>query len=63
MAPYFLNAQGATCAGMDPICTDVGANFTANTGTSSEAGNNYGCLFTQPNPSWYYFEWIFQHCC
>ena len=56
VAPYLLNAQGANCADMDPICTDVGANFTANTGTTSEAGNDYGCLSTQPNPSWYYFE-------
>jgi gliding motility-associated-like protein len=54
--PSILFAQGATCADMDPICTDVGASFTANTGTTSQAGNNYGCLSTQPNPSWYYFE-------
>ena len=54
--PSILFAQGATCADMDPICTDVGASFTANTGTTSEPGNNYGCLATQPNPSWYYFE-------
>lgn len=56
IAPAFVQAQGATCADMDPICTDVGANFTANTGTTAEAGNDYGCLATQPNPSWYYFE-------
>ena len=56
LAPYFASSQGATCADMDPICTDVGASFTANTGTTSEGGNNYGCLSTQPNPSWYYFE-------
>ncbi len=54
--PTILFSQGATCAAMDPICTDVGANFTANTGTTAEPGNNYGCLATQPNPSWYYFE-------
>ena len=48
--PSILFAQGATCADMDPICTDVGASFTANTGTTSEPGNNYGCLSTQPNP-------------
>ncbi len=56
LLPTILFSQGATCAGMDPICTDVGANFTANTGTTAEPGNNYGCLITQPNPSWYYFE-------
>lgn len=56
VAPSISRAQGVTCADMDPICTDVGATFTANTGTTSEAGNDYGCLITQPNPSWYYFE-------
>lgn len=56
MFPTILFSQGATCADMDPICTDVGASFTANTGTTSESGNDYGCLSTQPNPSWYYFE-------
>jgi len=54
--PTILLAQGSTCATMDPICTDVGASFTANTGTTAEPGNNYGCLITQPNPSWYYLE-------
>lgn len=48
--------QGATCAEMDPICTDVGAEFTAGVGTVAEPGNDYGCLFTYPNPSWYYLE-------
>ena len=56
LVPYLIYAQGADCASMDPICTDVGATFTANTGTTSEVGNDYGCLLTQPNPSWYYFE-------
>ena len=56
IAPFFGMSQGVNCADMDPICTDVGASFTANTGTTAEAGNDYGCLGTQPNPSWYYFE-------
>lgn len=49
-------SQGATCAQMQPICTQVGANFPASTNTASEAGNNYGCLGSQPNPAWYYLE-------
>lgn len=44
------------CDQMEPICTDAGLNFTAQTGVSIEPGNNYGCLFSQPNPTWYYFE-------
>jgi len=54
--PILAISQGTNCADMDPICTDVGAQFTANTGTTAEPGNDYGCLLTQPNPSWYYFE-------
>ena len=49
-------SQGSDCADMDPICTDSGVSFNAGTGTTAEAGNDYGCLLTQPNPSWYYFE-------
>ena len=53
---FFTFSQGSTCANMQPICTQVGANFPASTNTTSEAGNNYGCLGSQPNPAWYYFE-------
>ncbi|MCG8575218.1 MAG: gliding motility-associated C-terminal domain-containing protein [Flavobacteriales bacterium] len=48
--------QGPNCASMEPICTDEGASFTAGVGTVAEPGNDYGCLSTTPNPSWYYFE-------
>src|SRR5688500_5255323 len=41
---------------MEPICTDAGLSSTAQTGVSIEPGNDYGCLFSQPNPTWYYFE-------
>jgi gliding motility-associated-like protein len=53
---YTVFSQGSTCAQMQPICTQVGANFPASTNTTSEAGNNYGCLGSQPNPAWYYLE-------
>ena len=49
-----------TCAGMDPICTDDGLFFTASasggSATALDPGNNYGCLITSPNPTWYYLE-------
>ena len=46
-----------TCAQQQPICSGSAINFTAsNSGTSAEPGNNYGCLYTYPNPSWYYME-------
>jgi len=44
------------CDQMEPICTDAGLSFTAQTGVTIEPGNDYGCLFSQPNPTWYYFE-------
>ncbi len=56
LIPSIGLSQGATCAEMEPICTDDGAFFTATVGSFSEPGNDYGCLFTTPDPSWYYFE-------
>ena len=59
--PGFLFSQGGSdCATMEPICTDVGLTFTANSGvdeaSTTDPGNDYDCLITQPNPTWYYFE-------
>jgi gliding motility-associated-like protein len=51
---------GTNCTQMQPICTDAGVQFTANSGgpdvNVSEPGNDYGCLGYSPNASWYYFE-------
>ena len=51
---------GTDCSNLGPICTDVGLNFTANSGgtpaTTADPGNNYDCLFSSPNPSWYYLQ-------
>ncbi|MCB0477879.1 MAG: hypothetical protein KDC84_06935, partial [Crocinitomicaceae bacterium] len=48
------------CSEMTPICTDAGITFTANTGVDDadilDPGNNYDCLITQPNPTWFYLE-------
>lgn len=54
--PCSGGAGGSNCATMNPFCTSNTYCFTAQTGTTAEAGNNYGCLITQPNPTWYYFE-------
>ena len=44
----------------DPICSGSPIVFTAQSnGTAASVvnpGNNYNCLFTSPNPSWYYLE-------
>lgn len=49
-----------TCDVPDPICSGSPIVFTAQSnGTEADVvnpGNNYDCLFTSPNPSWYYLE-------
>ena len=49
-----------SCQTMQPICSDTPITFTAATGGSPAStvnpGNNYGCLFTSPNPTWFYLE-------
>ncbi|MBL7897075.1 MAG: T9SS type A sorting domain-containing protein, partial [Crocinitomicaceae bacterium] len=48
------------CGGMTPICSDTPVTFTASTGGTAASVanplNNYGCLFTSPNPTWYYLQ-------
>ncbi len=46
-----------TCSSMNPICSGSPNVFTAQAnGSTAASGPNYGCLITQPNPSWYYLE-------
>lgn len=46
-----------TCGDMDPICSGSPIAFTASSGGgSAPAGNDYDCLSTQPNPTWFYLE-------
>ena len=56
----FSQSGGTNCSGVEPICTDSGVQFTANSGgldaSVSEPTNDYNCLGSAPNPSWYYFE-------
>ncbi len=52
--------QSVNCGDMAPICTDDGLDFTAQSGVAAasvtDPTNNYGCLSTTPNPTWYYLE-------
>jgi len=52
--------QGADCNNLGPICTSNGLSFTAQTGVTdamtTNPGNDYDCLGSAPNPSWYYLE-------
>lgn len=45
------------CESAYPICAGSGYNYPAgvNTGTA-QTGPDYGCLFSQPNPAWYYLH-------
>lgn len=56
----FGQAGGLTCADAEPICSDAGFSFTANAGgpnaSTLDPGNDYGCLASTPNPSWYFLE-------
>lgn len=48
------------CGSMEPICTDNSLSFTGQSGGPDadvvDPGNNYGCLSTSPNPTWFFFE-------
>jgi gliding motility-associated-like protein len=52
--------QGTDCANMGPICTDAGLAFTAQSGVPAasvtDPTNDYGCLGSTPNPTWYFLE-------
>ena len=58
----FVHSQagGGDCSSLEPICTDVGVSFTAQSGlfdaSTINPGNNYDCLLSQPSPTWYYLE-------
>jgi hypothetical protein len=47
-------SQGSNCASATPFCGS--ATFPNNTSTSAQAGPNYGCLGTQPNPAWFFIK-------
>lgn len=57
LMPAAASAQGATCAAAEPFCSGSGVTFPAGTNQpDAPAGNNYGCLGSQPNPAWYYLQ-------
>lgn len=46
----------ALCAEPTALCAAEDTEYSANTEGTAEAGNDYGCLITQPRPSWFYLE-------
>ena len=55
---FGLFAQSPDCANAEPFCTDEGAyEFPATTDEpDAAAGPDFDCLFTQPNPAWYFMQ-------
>ena len=54
-----LSIQSASdCASAQAFCADntTGTTFPASTTTTAQPGPNYGCLSSQPNPAWYFFQ-------
>jgi uncharacterized repeat protein (TIGR01451 family) len=53
-----LNAQtlNGTCNTSYQFCTGAIYNYPAGINTTAETGPDYGCLYTQPNPAWFYLE-------
>ena len=49
-------AQGGSCLGADPFCSDQTYTFPASTNTTAQNGPDYECLTTQPNPAWYFLK-------
>ena len=58
MDVYLRSRDNNTCANADPFCTDNGMyQFPAGVNAGSgESGPYYDCLYTQPNPAWYYLQ-------
>ncbi|AFM03436.1 hypothetical protein Fleli_0988 [Bernardetia litoralis DSM 6794] len=52
-----LYGQGTTCATSTPFCSGSGITYPAGVDNgTAPTGPDYGCLFTQPNPAWFYFQ-------
>lgn len=49
-----------SCGNAAPFCTGQTMNFPAQTGVQSggQPGPNYGCLGSQPNPTWFYMQML-----
>jgi len=47
----------STCVNAIQVCPDLGATFPASTNApAAEVGPDYGCLGSEPNPAWFYFQ-------
>jgi hypothetical protein len=53
-----LFSQSSTCITATPFCTATSITYPAAQNTTAQLGPNYGCLFTQPNPAWFYCKFV-----
>lgn len=44
------------CQSSTPVCANSVFSFQASTGGFAQTGPCYGCLLSQPNPTWFYFK-------
>ncbi|MDB4065185.1 hypothetical protein N9536_05345, partial [Flavobacteriaceae bacterium] len=52
-----INSQNITIPEAAPFCSDTGILFdNTSNGSTAEFGPDYGCLSSQPNPSWFYIR-------
>ncbi|MFN7675152.1 PKD domain-containing protein, partial [Flavobacterium sp.] len=53
----FAFSQGANCASSAAFCAGGSTlTFPNSTGTTAEAGIDYECLASQPNPAWFFMQ-------
>lgn len=50
-----LFAQGPSCASADPFCSDD-PTYTFPASEGSPSPGSMGCLYTTPNPAWYFLQ-------
>ncbi len=50
------NSNSLSCDFAEPICSGTTTTFPNMTNTTALIGNNYDCLASQPNPSWFYLK-------
>lgn len=50
-----IAAQSPTCQTATAICDNISPYPASINRPDAPAGNDYGCLGTQPNPAWFYF--------
>jgi len=51
---FYVSAQGTVCSGASPFCTGTTYTYPASTNVPSLGA--VGCLYTTPNPAWYWMQ-------